>query len=66
MQEIYYVTEMVVGVAAKISIVTVPIELRQNTYFHRKSMRDEREQRSMVNGDDLQLHRLQGGYDACW
>ena len=46
LQEIYYVAEMVVGLAVIISIIFVAIELRQNTYLLRKSMRDEREQRS--------------------
>ena len=45
LQEIYYVAEMVVGVAVIISIVFVAIELRQNTYVTRKSMADGREQR---------------------
>ncbi len=45
LQEIYYITEMVVGVAVIISIVFVAIELRQNTYIVRKSMADRREQR---------------------
>ena len=45
LQEIYYVAEMVVGVAVIISIVFVAIELRQNTYVTRKSMGDAREQR---------------------
>ena len=45
LQEIYYVAEMIVGVAVIISIVFVAIELRQNTYVTRKSMADGREQR---------------------
>ena len=45
LQEIYYIAEMVVGVAVIISIVFVAIELRQNTYVTRKSMADGREQR---------------------
>ena len=45
LQEIYYVAEMVVGIAVMISIVFVAIELRQNTYVTRKSMGAEREQR---------------------
>ena len=38
LQEIYYIAEMVVGVAVIISIVFVAIELRQNTYMTRMSM----------------------------
>ena len=45
LQEIYYIAEMVVGVAVIISIIFVAIELRQNTYITRKSMGDQREQR---------------------
>ena len=45
LQEIYYIAEMVVGVAVIISIVFVAIELRQNTYLTRKSMADDREHR---------------------
>ena len=40
LQEIYYVAEMVVGIAVIISIIFVAIELRQNTYITRKSMGD--------------------------
>ena len=45
LQEIYYVAEMVVGVAVIISIVFVAIELRQNTYIVRKSMAEQRRSR---------------------
>ena len=45
LQEMYYIAEMVVGVAVIISIVFVAIELRQNTYVTRKSMAAGREQR---------------------
>ena len=38
LQEMYYVAEMVVGVAVIISIVFVAIELRQNTYVTRLSL----------------------------
>ena len=44
LQEIYYIAEMVVGVAVIISIVFVAIELRQNTYMMRKSQGDQRRQ----------------------
>jgi len=59
LQEIYYIAEMVVGVAVIISIVFVAIELRQNTYVTRKSMGAEREQRlnwfmeTMATDDDF-------------
>ena len=45
LQEMYYIAEMVVGVAVIISIVFVGIELRQNTYMMRKSMGEQREER---------------------
>ena len=38
LQEMYYIAEMVVGVAVIISIIFVAIELRQNTYMT-KSLR---------------------------
>jgi len=44
LQEIYYIAEMVVGVAVIISIVLVAIELRQNTRMMRKSTADQRRQ----------------------
>ena len=44
LQEIYYIAEMVVGVAVIISIIFVAIELRQNTYMLRKSQADQRRQ----------------------
>ena len=42
LQEIYYIAEMVVGVAVIISIGFVAVELRQNTYMLRKSQSDQR------------------------
>ena len=42
LQEMYYIAEMVVGVAVIVSIVFVAIELRQNTYMLRKSQSDQR------------------------
>tara|TARA_B100000945_G_C20230090_1_gene524880 strand:- start:28 stop:615 length:588 start_codon:yes stop_codon:yes gene_type:complete len=45
LQEMYYIAEMVVGLAVIISIVFVAIELRQNTYLLRRSMQDERQRR---------------------
>ena len=44
LQEIYYVVEMIVGLAVIISIVFVAIELRQNTYLMRATMADQRKQ----------------------
>ena len=44
LQEIYYIAEMIVGVAVIISIVFVAIELRQNTYLMRATMADQRKQ----------------------
>ena len=38
LQEIYYIAEMVVGVAFIISLVFVAVELRQNTYMTRSSL----------------------------
>ena len=46
LQEIYYIAEMVVGLAVIISIIFVAIELRQNTYMMRKSMANERTTRT--------------------
>ena len=37
LQEMYYIAEMIVGVAVIISIVFVAVELRQNTYINRRS-----------------------------
>ena len=45
LQEIYYLAEMVVGLAVIASIVFVAIELRQNSYMLKKSMSDQRRQR---------------------
>ena len=54
LQEIYYVAEMIVGVAVIVSIVFVAIELRQNTYIAKKSSADQREARL----DWLQRHLI--------
>ena len=43
LQEIYYVAEIVVGIAVITSIVFVAIELRQNTYMLRQSIAEQRE-----------------------
>ena len=59
LQEMYYIAEMVVGLAVIISIVFVAIELRQNTYLTKKSMADQREarldwlQRSLILDDEF-------------
>ncbi len=59
LQEMYYIAEMIVGVAVIISIVFVAIELRQNTYIAKKSSADQREartdwlQRSLILDDEF-------------
>ena len=55
LQEIYYITEMMLRVAGIISIVFVTIELGQNTYITRKSKGDQREQREPVSYTHLTL-----------
>ena len=45
LQEAYFITEIVVGVAVILSIIFVALELRQNSYLLRKSMADQRHQR---------------------
>ena len=45
LQEMYYIAEMVVGVAVIVSIIFVAVELRQNTYMTKKSSADQREAR---------------------
>ena len=45
LHEIYYIAEMVVGVAVIISIVFVAIELRQNTRIMKRDMAADRKQR---------------------
>ena len=64
LQEIYYIAEIVVGVAVIISIVFVAIELKQNTYIVRKSMADQRRARLnwfhetlCTDNDFRQFHR---------
>ena len=64
LQEIYYIAEMVVGVAVIISIIFVAIELRQNTYMLRKSQADQRRQHfnwiyeaNCLDGEFRQWHR---------
>ena len=42
LQEAYFITEIVVGVAVIVSIVFVALELRQNSYLLRKAMADQR------------------------
>ena len=42
LQEVNYISEMVVGVAVMISIVFVALELRQNTYILNQTMADDR------------------------
>ena len=45
LQEVYFVTEIVVGIAIIVSIAFVALELRQNSYLLRKSMADQQHQR---------------------
>ena len=45
LQEAYFVTEIVVGIAIIVSIAFVALELRQNSYLLRKSMADQRSER---------------------
>ena len=45
LQEAYFVTEIVVGIAIIVSIAFVALELRQNSYLLRKSMAVQRAQR---------------------
>ena len=71
LQEMYYIAEMVVGVAVIVSIVFVAIELRQNTYMLRQSLADQREIRLnwltetlCTDSDFRQFHRRLGSeYD---
>ena len=46
LQEAHFVTEIVVGIAIIVSIAFVALELRQNSYLLRKSMADQRAQRT--------------------
>ena len=64
LQEMYYIAEMVVGIAVIISIIFVAIELRQNTFMVRQSMADQRKQRVnwmfetlVTDGDFRKFHR---------
>ena len=45
LQEVYFVTEIVVSIAIIASIAFVALELKQNSYLLRKSMADQRAQR---------------------
>ena len=45
LEEIYFLTQIGVGIAIIVSIVFVALELRQNSYLLRKSMADNRVQR---------------------
>ena len=72
LQEMYYIAEMVVGVAVIISIVFVALELRQNRYLLRHSMADGREQRfnwlmeTLCTDEDFRefFQRTTADYDA--
>tara|TARA_B110000438_G_C15318829_1_gene438595 strand:+ start:278 stop:484 length:207 start_codon:yes stop_codon:yes gene_type:complete len=41
-EEIYFITQIAVGIAVIISIIFVGLELRQNSFLMRKSMGDSR------------------------
>jgi len=45
LEEVYFITQIGVGIAIIVSIVFVARELRQNSYLLRKSMADNRVQR---------------------
>ena len=45
LEEVYFITQIGVGIAIIVSIVFVALELRQNSYLLRKSMADNRVQR---------------------
>ena len=72
LQEIYYIAEMIVGVAVIIQIVFVAIELRQNTYMMRKSQGDQRRQHfnwlydTLITDENFrQFHqRIDNSYDT--
>ena len=72
LQEMYYIAEMIVGVAVIISIVFVAVELRQNTYMMRKSQGDQRRQHfnwlydTLITDENFrQFHqRIDNSYDT--
>ena len=72
LQEIYYIAEMIVGLAVIISIVFVAIELRQNTYLTRKSMADQREDRmgwlnqALLLDDEFRTFQQKGYHGLGW
>ena len=64
LQEAYFVTEIVVGIAIIASIAFVALELKQNSFLLRKSMADQRTQKSnwlfetlCTNNDFRNVHR---------
>ena len=46
LEQSYYITEIVVGIGFIISIVFLAVQMRQNSYLLRKSMADQRSQRT--------------------
>ena len=46
LQEIYLITEILVGIGFIISIVFLAVQMRQNSYLLRKSMAEQRSQRT--------------------
>ena len=45
LEEIYFLTQIAVGIAVIVSIIFVGLELRQNSFLMRKSMGDTRKER---------------------
>ncbi len=45
LQQAYFITEVLAGIAFIVSIVFVALQLRQNSYLLRKSMAHQRHQR---------------------
>ena len=45
LEEVYFLTQIGVGIAIIVSIIFVALELKQNSYLLRKSMADNRVQR---------------------
>ena len=67
LQEMYYISEMFVGVAVISSIVFVALQLKQNTYMLNQTMADDRKKRIdwltetiCLDGDFRDFHRRIG------
>ena len=64
MRKSYFITQIGVGIAVIVSIIFVGLELRQNSFLMRKSMGDDRLQRTtwlfetlVTNNDFRSFHR---------